>query len=139
MATQIQDMEDRKKPVITSFLDLDQYKLTMGQFVFKRYKDVPVKYGFKNRTKVKLADIINEEDLRSELDSVQDLKPTPQELDYLRTIQNNGGKLFGEDYLQFLKNIKLPNYNLKKRDGNFEIEFPGAWSEAIYWKLSPYQ
>ena len=39
------------RPIIRSFLDLDHYKLTMGQFAFHRYPDVPVKYASKNRTK----------------------------------------------------------------------------------------
>ena len=130
----IQEFEEQQNPVITSFLDLDHYKLTMGQFVFRRYPDVPVKYAFKNRTNVKLADIVDEKDLRKELDAVLDLQPTARELDYLRTLKNNGNRLFGEDYLQFLENIKLPGYSLKAKDGNFQIEFPGKWAEAIYWE-----
>ncbi|VVB78006.1 Nicotinate phosphoribosyltransferase [uncultured archaeon] len=122
------------EPIITSVLDTDHYKLTMGQFVFNRYKDVPVKYAYKNRTDIKLAEIINEKDLREELDSVRELKAKPEELDYLRTQKNNGKRLFNEDYLNFLASLRLPNYNLEKRDGQFKIEFPGKWSEAIYWE-----
>ncbi|MDP3027817.1 MAG: nicotinate phosphoribosyltransferase [Nanoarchaeota archaeon] len=126
--------EERQSPVITSLLDLDHYKLTMGQFVFNRYPDVPVKYAFKNRTKVRLADIIDERDLKRELDAVQGLEATTPEINYLRTLKNNGKRLLSEDYLNFLGNLKLPDYNLKSKDGNFQIEFPGKWSEAIYWE-----
>lgn len=40
-----------EQPIIQSLLDTDFYKFTMGQLVFNRFKDVPVKFGFKNRTK----------------------------------------------------------------------------------------
>ena len=45
------------KAIIKSVLDLDRYKLTMGQFVFFKYRDVEVEYTFTNRTK--------DEDVRS--------------------------------------------------------------------------
>ncbi len=126
--------EGKDKPAITSLLDLDHYKLTMGQFVFDRYPDVPVKYTFKNRTNIRLADVIPEKTLRNELDAIRELKATPIELNYLRTLKNNGKKLFNEDYLNFLGKVKLPDYNLNIKDGNFDIEFPGKWKEAIYWE-----
>ena len=52
-------------PIIQSLLDTDYYKLTMGQFAWRRYPDVLVKYAFKNRTlNVPLAEIIPEKILR---------------------------------------------------------------------------
>jgi nicotinate phosphoribosyltransferase len=133
METQFQPEETEF--IIKSFLDLDHYKLTMGQFAFHRYPNVPVKYASTNRTKsVRLAEIIEEEDYRRELDHVQDLKPTPEELAYLRTLKNNGEALFKDDYLDFLANIKIPGYKLTKEDGQFKTEFPGPWSKAIYWE-----
>ena len=61
----------RNGHVINSVLDLDMYKLTMGQFVYNRYADTPVKYAFKNRTsKVRLADVVDEAELRNEFDYI---------------------------------------------------------------------
>jgi len=126
---------DEKRPIITSILDLDHYKLTMGQFAFHRYPDVPVKYGFTNRTKsVKLAEIIDEKDLRREFDHILGLRLTDEEIEYMRGLKNNGGTLFKEDYLDFFKNIQMPGYDLRKEDGNFKIEFAGPWAKAIYWE-----
>ena len=51
-------------PIIRSLLDLDQYKPTMAQVVWRRFGDIPVTYGFKNRTaETTLADYIIQEEL----------------------------------------------------------------------------
>jgi nicotinate phosphoribosyltransferase len=127
--------EAEKGPIIKSFLDLDHYKLTMGQFAFHRYPDVIIKYLYTNRTKkIRLAEIVEEKDLRRELDAVQNLRPTQKELAYLATLKNNGGPLFKEDYLQFLANPMLPDYKLKVEDGQFVTEFKGPWKSSIYWE-----
>ena len=39
------------KPIIKSILDLDRYKLTMGQFIFFFYPKQRVRYSFTCRTK----------------------------------------------------------------------------------------
>ncbi len=123
------------EPIITSLLDVDFYKFTMGQLVFKNHPDVPVKYAFKNRTaSVKLAEIIHEEDLREKLDHARTLRFNNSELHYLRGANEYGERMFCEDYLQFLKNLQLPPYNLERVGGDFKLEFEGRWSEAIYWE-----
>lgn len=126
---------NNERPIIQSLLDLDHYKLTMGQFAFHRYADVPVKYASTNRTKkVRLAEIIDEGDYRRELDHIRTLKPTEKEIAYLRTQKNNGQALFQEDYLDFFRNLQMPSYNLKVEDGQFKTEFPGPWAKSIYWE-----
>jgi nicotinate phosphoribosyltransferase len=133
MKTENQTQETR--PIIRSFLDLDMYKLTMGQFAYHRYPNVPVEYASKNRTKkVRLAEVIDEKDLRRELDFAQGLKPTGQELAYLATLKNNGGRLFQDDYLEFLENPQIPGYELKVEDGQYVTKFKGPWSKSIYWE-----
>lgn len=118
-------------PIINSLLDLDFYKLTMGQFVWKKYSDVPVKYAFKNRTRdVRLGKIIKEVDLRRELDHINDLEFTPDEYNYLKNLG-----MFSLSYINFLTATKLPNYNLRfTEDGNIDLTFSGPWSTAIYWE-----
>ena len=122
-------------PIIQSLLDTDFYKFTMGHWVFKRYPTVPVRYAFKNRTaRVRLADYIDEAELRRELDHVRTLRVHPSELHYLRGTNEYGEGLFSEAYLQFLKDLRLPPYELAQVDGGYRLEFSGAWSEAIYWE-----
>lgn len=121
--------------IITSLLDTDFYKFTMGQLVFHRYKDVPVKYAFINRTRgVPLADLISEEDLRRELDHVRTLRFNHSDLHYLRGTNEYSERMFKEDYLQFLKTLELPPYRLMRSGSSYFLEFSGKWSEAIYWE-----
>ncbi|PIS16957.1 MAG: nicotinate phosphoribosyltransferase [Candidatus Portnoybacteria bacterium CG09_land_8_20_14_0_10_44_13] len=123
-------------PIIQSLLDTDFYKLMMGQLVFKLYADIPVKYAFKNRTKdIRLADIIDETELRRELDHVRTLRFNNSELHYLRGTNEYQERMFAEDYLMFLKNLQLPEYHLEIIDGNYKLEFSGHWAKAIYWEI----
>jgi len=122
-------------PVIKSLLDLDFYKLTMGQLVFHRSPEIPVKYALKNRTSgVRLANFIDEAELRDELDRVRTLRFCNGDLHYLRGTENCGEKMFSVDYLEFLGNLQLPDYYLERVDGGYILEFSGKWSEAIYWE-----
>lgn len=122
-------------PIITSLLDIDFYKFTMGQLVFHRYPNVPVRYAFKNRTaRVRLADFISEDELREELDHARTLRFNNSELHYLRGTNEYGDRMFAEDYLGFLRGLRLPEYHLERTGGTFSLEFPGKWSEAIYWE-----
>ncbi|KKT41120.1 nicotinate phosphoribosyltransferase [Candidatus Giovannonibacteria bacterium RIFCSPHIGHO2_02_43_13] len=123
------------KFIIESMLDIDFYKFTMGQLIFHRYPDVHVKYALKVRTKdVHLAACVKEDYLRYELDHVRTLKFRSSELHYLRGTNEYSERMFKEDYLEFLKNLKLPPYELKRVGDDYELTFEGLWSEAIYWE-----
>ncbi len=124
------------KPIIESPLDTDIYKHTMGQFVFLRYPDVTVRYAFKNRTKdIKLGRLVDIGRLREELDNVRSLTYGNSDLHYLRGTNEYQERMFTEPYLDFLKGLKLPDYDLKIADGDIKLEFAGKWSEAIYWEV----
>jgi nicotinate phosphoribosyltransferase len=121
--------------IIASLLDLDFYKLTMAQLVWRRFADWPVAYGLTNRTKkVRLAEIVAERDLRKELDKVRRLRFTRQELDWLRESQYLRRGLFCDGFLDFLRDLRLPPYDLKVVDGQFALSVKGRWREAIFWE-----
>ncbi|MEK7640452.1 MAG: nicotinate phosphoribosyltransferase [Patescibacteria group bacterium] len=124
------------KWIINSLLDTDFYKFTMGQLVFLKHRDVPVKYAFKNRTKgVRLGFEIDEKELRAELDHVKSLSFKNSELRYLRgAINDHNERIFCEEYLQFLGELSLQSYKLSMDSNEFVLEFEGKWSEAIYWE-----
>lgn len=122
-------------PIIQSLLDVDFYKFTMGQMVFLRYRDVPVTYALTNRTReIRLADVVDEAELRDELDHARSLRFNNSELHYLRGTNEYGDRMFSEDYLEFLRELTLPEYELEEVDGSFQLRFRGRWSEAIYWE-----
>src|SRR5258708_10766364 len=68
-----------EKPTVSSLLDLDFYKLTMGQFVWehKKLRNVPVTYEFKNRAKdVRLTEYIPQDVLEAHLKHIQNMHIT---------------------------------------------------------------
>ena len=122
-------------PIVASLLDLDFYKFTMGQLVYLRYRDVPVRYAFTNRTEsVRLADYVDEGELREQLEHVRTLAFNNSELHYLRGTNEYGDRMFSEGYLQFLRDLRLPEFELERVGRTFRLEFPGPWSEAVYWE-----
>jgi len=130
-----QEFELYNTPIVKSLLDIDFYKFTMGQVIYKRYPDIPVKFAFKNRTKkVRLANHIDEENLRRELDNARSLRFNKSELHYLRGTNEYNERMFDEPYLQFLGDLELPPYKLEVSDDDFRLEFEGKWSEVTYWE-----
>jgi nicotinate phosphoribosyltransferase len=122
-------------PILSSLLDIDFYKFTMGQLVFLKYRDVPVVYSLVNRTRnVRLAEFIDESELREELDHARSLRLNNSELHYLRGTNEYGDRMFRETYLEFLRELALPPYDLEEVDGSFCLQFDGKWSTAIYWE-----
>lgn len=123
-------------PIIESRLDTDFYQFTMGQFLFRRYRNVQSIDRFINRTKsVPLHEIISESKLRQELDVLQHVQFKTDELDYLAQYQTESGKfIFREDYLKFLETLVLPNYVLTFTRDGIKLEFPGPLAETTYWE-----
>ncbi|HBM45968.1 MAG: Nicotinate phosphoribosyltransferase [Parcubacteria group bacterium GW2011_GWF2_38_76] len=123
------------EPIIKSLLDVDFYKFTMGQLVFNKYPDTVITYAFKNRTKgIRLADHVNMNELRRELDHVKTLHFNKTEIHYLRGTNEYQDRMFSESYLSFLSNLKLPDYKLEILDGDIGLKFSGKWVEVIYWE-----
>ena len=122
-------------PIIQSLLDIDYYKFTMGQMVYLRYRDVPVTYALANRSRnIQPFSVVDRDELREELDYVQSLRLNTREIEFLRASKQYGENLFQEDYLQFLRDLKLPEYSLIEDEDGFELVFQGPWATAIYWE-----
>lgn len=123
-------------PIIFSLLDVDFYKFTMGQLIFEKHPDVLVTFSFKNRTRdVKLLDFIEIDELREQLEHVRkSLSFGNSDLHYLRGTNEYGDRMFHEPYLQFLKGLKLPEFDLRAVDGELVLDFCGKWAEVTYWE-----
>lgn len=127
---------NRDEPIFTSHIDTDFYKFPMSQIQFKDFRNVRVKWKLKNRTKgINLANIIPETELREQLDTARKASFTGTELRYLRGIEVYSTPMFSEDYLKFLKNFYLPEYNLEYRNNELFLEFEGSWCETTFWEI----
>lgn len=127
-------MENRK-PIICSMLDLDFYKLTMAQVAFKHFGSTQVKYAFRNRTEdVNIAEYIKEEELRYELESIQNLKFSDDEIEFLKESKFIKRGFFEENFLEFLKNLKLSGLTIRKNNQGYEVEVHGNWPDIILWE-----
>jgi nicotinate phosphoribosyltransferase len=120
--------------IINSLLDTDFYKFTMGQLIFRRYREVEVTFSLINRAKIPFAKFFSEADLRRELDHARKVRMTNSNLHYLRGTNEYSDRMFQEDYLQFLRDMELPNYSLEQVGDDFKLEFTGLWPKVTYWE-----
>lgn len=125
-------------PVVRSLLDMDFYKFLMLQFIYRNYPNTTATFALKNRTtSVKLAEIVDEDELRQQLDHVRALRFRPNELIWLYGASFAGqDKIFSSGFIDFLRALKMPNYKLAKtEDGQFELTFSGKWAEITLWEI----
>lgn len=124
-------------PIIRSLLDTDFYKLLMLQMIWGLYRDVDVTFSLINRTKsVRLADEIDEYELRAQLDHARMLRFTKKEMIWLAGNTFYGRKhIFEPDFLNWLQDFQLPEYELTRRDGQYELHFYGPWTHTTMWEI----
>ncbi|MBT4849935.1 nicotinate phosphoribosyltransferase [Candidatus Parcubacteria bacterium] len=125
------------RPIIKSLMDLDFYKLTMGQLIFLMYAHIPVTFSFINRSiDVQLPKHINVDELREQLEHARTLRINPDELGWLVSSTSISGKRILQDpYLKFLSTLRLPEFNLEVDDDRrLHLQFYGPWSTVVYWE-----
>ena len=44
-------------------------------------------------------------------------------------------QIFSPEFLRWLEDFRLPEYQLEKRDGQYELTFPGLWLETTMWEI----
>jgi len=128
----------RLDPIVRSLLDTDFYKLLMLQLIWRRYRDVPVTFSVINRTTtVRLAEEVDEAELRAQLDHARTLRFSNRELIWLGGNTFYGVKsIFKPDFLAWLADYRLPEYDLSRgADGQFRLEFAGPWAEVTLWEI----
>ncbi len=122
-------------PIIRSRLEPDFYKFTMGQLIWRKYPDVQATFAFRNRThQAQLGRVLDIGELREQLDHARSLTFTNTELHYLRGTNEYQQRMFDERYLEFLRESRLPEYDLRRRGDDLELEFSGRWPEVTYWE-----
>ena len=119
-------------PIITSLLDTDFYKMTMGAVVFHNFPNATVTYEFFNRGKTHFPSGFAVQ-LRKQIGYLATLKYTPDEIEYLKSLNR-----FKANYIEWLKNFQLdPNeVNVTQLDtGELKIFIKGSWYKSIYWEV----
>ncbi|WP_282603546.1 nicotinate phosphoribosyltransferase [Paracoccus sp. PARArs4] len=137
IATRVHNHKWKIDPIVRSLIDTDFYKLLMCQSVFRNRRDTRVTFSLINRsTDIKLAELIDEGELREQLDHVRSLSLSRGESTWLRGNTFYGKRqMFRPDFMEFLEGLRLPAYHLEKRDGQYELTFEGSWPEVMLWEI----
>jgi nicotinate phosphoribosyltransferase len=124
-------------PIVRSLLDTDFYKLLMLQMIWGLYPNVDATFSLINRTKsVRLADEIDEDALREQLDHARSLRFGKKEMIWLAGNTFYGRKqIFEPDFLRWLSGFQLPEYELRRHDGQYELHFHGRWQDTTMWEI----
>ena len=137
IATRVWNHKWKIDPIVRSLIDNDFYKLLMCQSVFRNKSDATVTFSLINRSKdIRTADLIDEGELREQLDHIRSLSLTRGESTFLRGNTFYGKRqMFRPDFMEWFDNLRLPDYHLEKRDGQYELTFEGKWHEVMLWEI----
>lgn len=137
IATRTYNHNFRLDPIVRSLLDTDFYKLLMQQMIRRIHPDVHATFSLINRTtSVRLADIIDEGELRAQLDYARSLTFSKKELIWLAGNSFYGKtQMFSPDFIAWLATFRLPEYHLHKVDGQYELTFEGPWTHTTMWEI----
>lgn len=137
IATRTYNHNWRLDPIVRSLLDTDFYKLLMLQMIRQLHPQVNATFELINRTRsVRLADIIDEAELRAQLDHARSLRFGKKELIWLAGNSFYGRRqMFSPEFIAWLGEFRLPEYELHRRDGQYELRFHGPWTHTMMWEI----
>ncbi|SNY91839.1 nicotinate phosphoribosyltransferase [Cohaesibacter sp. ES.047] len=124
-------------PIVRSLIDTDFYKLLMAQSVFHNKPDVHVEFSLINRSKhIPLADLIDEGELRAQLDYIRTLRLSRGESTWLRGNMFYGKRsMFHSDFMEWFEELTLPPYHLERVGDQYELSFEGPWPAVMLWEI----
>ena len=124
-------------PIVRSLIDTDFYKLLMCQSVFRSRPDTTVTFSLINRSaEVPLARLVDEGELREQLDHIRSLSLTRGESTWLRGNTFYGKRqMFTPGFMEWFEGMRLPPYVLERRGDQYELTFEGAWPEVMLWEI----
>ena len=137
IATRVYNHKWKIDPIIRSLIDTDFYKLLMCQSVFRNRPDTRVEFSLINRTaSVPLAKLIDEGELREQLDHIRSLSLSRGESTWLRGNTFYGKRqMFRSDFMEWFEALRLPPYHLERRGDQYELTFEGTWPEVMLWEI----
>src|SRR5271166_3784471 len=137
IATRVYDHTFHIDPAIRTLLDTDFYKLLMLQMIWKMHPKRQVTFKLINRTaSVRLADFVDARELTDQLDHARTLRLAKNELIWLAGNTFYGTRqIFEPGFMEWLANFQLPEYELTRRDGQYELRFAGPWTGTTMWEI----
>lgn len=137
IASRVHNHNWKIDPIVRSLIDTDFYKLLMCQSIFRNKPETTVTFSLINRSSsVRLAELIDEGELREQLDHVRSLSLSRGESTWLRGNMFYGKRqMFRPDFMEWFEGLRLPPYHLEKRDGQYELTFEGKWPEVMLWEI----
>src|SRR5579863_8213164 len=137
IATRVYNHAFRIDPAVRTLLDTDFYKLLMLQMIWKMHAKRQVTFQLINRTaSVRLADIVDERELTDQLDHARTLRFAKNELIWLAGNTFYGTRhIFEPEFMEWLASFELPEYELTRRDGQYELRFAGPWTGTTMWEI----
>jgi nicotinate phosphoribosyltransferase len=137
IATRVYNHRWKLDPIVRSLIDTDFYKLLMCQSIFANHRDTHVSFSLINRaTHIPLADLIDEGELREQLDHIRALSLSRGESTFLRGNTFYGKRqMFRPDFMEWFEGFRLPSYHLERVGDQYELSFEGRWCEAMLWEI----
>ncbi|WOI32670.1 nicotinate phosphoribosyltransferase [Tritonibacter scottomollicae] len=137
IATRVYNHKWKIDPIVRSLIDTDFYKLLMCQSVFRNKPDTQVTFSLINRsTSVPLAKLIDEGELREQLDHIRSLSLSRGESTWLRGNTFYGKRqMFRPDFMEWFEGLRLPPYHLERKGDQYELTFEGSWPEVMLWEI----
>lgn len=120
------------KPIITSILDTDLYKLTMQHAVLQKFPNLWVEFSFTDRNNQvypKGFDLL----LRQAIEMMRDIKLTNAEAEYFRKID-----FLPPSYVDFLRGFRFNPDEISIRQNSFghlSVKAAGYWYRTILWEV----
>ncbi|MEM0948450.1 MAG: nicotinate phosphoribosyltransferase [Pseudomonadota bacterium] len=137
IATRVWNHKWKIDPIVRSMIDTDFYKLLMCQSVFRNRPDTTVTFSLINRTSaVPLAKLIDEGELREQLDHIRTLRLARGESTWMRGNTFYGKRqMFTPAFMDWFENLTLPPYHLERVGDQYELAFEGSWPEVMLWEI----
>lgn len=137
IATRVWNHKWKIDPIVRSLIDTDFYKLLMCQSVFRNKPKTQVTFSLINRSnEIRLAELVDEGELREQLDHVRSLSLARGESTWMRGNTFYGKRqMFTPEFMDWFETLHLPDYHLEKYKGQYNLTFEGSWPEVMLWEI----
>ena len=120
IATRVYNHKWKIDPIVRSLIDTDFYKLLMCQSVFRNRRDTAVTFSLINRTtRIPLAELIDEGELREQLDHIRSLSLARGESTWMRGNTFYGKRqMFTPEFMDWFERCACRPITSKSMTGN---------------------